>query len=256
MGDLQPKALVGLNKSNYDYPLADVSHLSDDEKDALRIRGIRARNELNSDEEFEQWVAVFAPWNVLEGAILTDGTVLKPDPDSEETQEDIMSCAAYERSLWYHRKRFRAWKEKHLQPLVDDLADEARNAPQYDWRYLYELEYKKLICMRAYFSHSLIADEDGNYGFNRWIDTCISLLKHIKDEGMHISEAQIKKMNVRNLGDIVTSCELEDFLQAPVKQKDDEIYPDKIYFGTRLYVRKMERLYYRIRLYKMREWWE
>ena len=157
MGDLKPKALVGLNESNYDYPLADVSHLSDEEKDALRIRGIRARNELNSDEEFEQWVAVFAPRNVLEGTILTDGTVLKPDPDSEETQEDIMSCAAYERSLWYHRKRFRAWKEKHLQPLVDDLVDTARNAPQYDWRYLYELEYKKLICMRTYFSHSLIA---------------------------------------------------------------------------------------------------
>ncbi|MBO8477342.1 MAG: hypothetical protein IAB80_00320 [Bacteroidetes bacterium] len=256
MGDLQPKALVGLNKSNYDYPLADVSHLSDEEKNALRIRGIRARNELNSDEEFEQWVAVFAPRNVLEGAILTDGTVLKPDPDSEETQEDIMSCAAYERSLWYHRKRFRAWKEKHLQPLVDDLADEARNAPQYDWQYLYGLEYKKLICMRAYFSHSLIADEDGNYGFNRWIDTCISLLKHIKDEGMHISEAQIEKMNVRNLGDIVTHGELVNFLQAPAKQEDDDIYPDKIYYGTRLYVRKMERLYYRIRLYKMREWWE
>lgn len=256
MGDLKPKALVGLNKSNYDYPLADVSHLSDEEKDALRICGIRARNELNSDEEFEQWVAVYAPWNVLEGAILTDGTVLKPDPDSEETQEDIMSCAAYERSLWYHRKRFRAWKEKHLQPLVDDLVDTARNAPQYDWQYLYELEYKKLICMRTYFSHSLIADEDGNYGFNRWIDTCISLLKHIKDEGMHISEAQIEKMNVRNLGDIVTQGELEDFLQTPAKQEDDDIYPDKIYFGTRLYVRKMERLYYRIRLYKMREWWE
>ena len=140
--------------------------------------------------------------------------------------------------------------------LVDDLADEARNAPQYDWQYLYKLEYKKLICMRAYFSHSLIADEDGNYGFNRWIDTCISLLKHIKDDGMAISEAQIKKMNVRNLGDIVTPCELVNFLQAPAKQEDSDIYPDKIYYGTRLYVRKMERLYYRIRLYKMREWWE
>ena len=88
MGDLKPKALVGLNKGNYDYPLADVSHLSDEEKDALRVRGICTPNELNSDEEFEQWVAVFAPRNVLEGAILTDGTVMKPDPDSEETQED------------------------------------------------------------------------------------------------------------------------------------------------------------------------
>ena len=32
--------------------------------------------------------------------------------------------------------------------------------------------------------------------------------------------------------------------------------PDKIYYGKKIYVRKMERLYYRIRLYKMREWWE
>ena len=80
--------MIGLQEEDYCYPLADISHLSDEEKMKLRIRGMHIPKLLNSDEEFEQWVAVFAPRNVLEGAILTDGTVMKPDPDSEETQED------------------------------------------------------------------------------------------------------------------------------------------------------------------------
>ena len=35
--------------------------------------------------------------------------------------------------------------------------------------------------MRAYFSHSIIADKHENFGFNLWIDTCINLLKYIKE---------------------------------------------------------------------------
>ena len=27
-------------------------------------------------------------------------------------------------------------------------------------------------------------------------------------------------------------------------------------YGRKIYVRKMERLYYKIRLYKMQDWWE
>ena len=249
----KPKALVGLQEEDYCYPLADVSHLSDEEKRKLRIRGMHIPKLLSSDEEFEQWVSVFDPWN---------GRVDMPeggfDALNKEDKRKVMSQAVFQRALWYHRKRFNAWKKEHLQPLVDELAEEASNAPQYDWRYLYSLELKKLRCMRTYFSHSLIADKDGNFGFNRWIDICIRLLEFLERDGDNISEEQVMRMNVRNVGDLVPSGMVEDYKSASVSVAEDEYSLDDkaYYYGREIYGRKMERLYYRIRLYNMREWWE
>ena len=59
----EPKILSGLNQSDYSYPLADVSHLSEEEKRDLLRRGMHIPKELHSDEEFEQWVTVFSEWN-------------------------------------------------------------------------------------------------------------------------------------------------------------------------------------------------
>ena len=59
----KPKELTGLDPDNYDYPLADVSHLSEKEKQNLLRRGMRIPKELHSDEEFEHWVILFADWN-------------------------------------------------------------------------------------------------------------------------------------------------------------------------------------------------
>ena len=108
----------------------------------------------------------------------------------------------------------------------------------------------------AYFSHSLIADEKGNFGFNRWIDTCIGLLEHIKDDGLHISRQQIERMNIRNIGDIFPRSLIDAYEEAPMPGEEEDDLPDKLYYGKKICVRKMERLYYRIRLYKMRDWWE
>ena len=58
-----PKKLAGLAPDNYNYPLADVSHLSEKEKKDLLKRGMRIPKKLHSDEEFEQWVTVFSEWN-------------------------------------------------------------------------------------------------------------------------------------------------------------------------------------------------
>lgn len=118
--------------------------------------------------------------------------------------------------MWYHNKRFKAWKNVHLQPLVDELVEHAANDPQYDWQYLYSLEYAKLRCMRAYFSHSTIADSNGNFGLSLWIDTCISLLQHMKDDGTNISEDLIKRMNIRNVRDVMPLSIIDDYLKAPV----------------------------------------
>ena len=167
-----------------------------------------------------------------------------------------MVTASYERGLWYHRKCFNEWKKEHLQPLIDELVKHAAHDPQYDWQFIYELEHAKLRCMRTYFSHSLIADENGNFGFNRWIDTCISLLKYIKDDDLHISRQQIDRMNIRNIGDIVPRSLIDAYEEAPMPGEEEDDLPDKLYYGKKICVRKMERLYYRIRLYKMRDWWE
>lgn len=43
-----------------------------------------------------------------------------------------MVTAKYERTLWYHRKRFNEWKKEHLQPLIDELVEHAAHDPQYD----------------------------------------------------------------------------------------------------------------------------
>ena len=245
----KPQELIGLKHNNYDYPLADVSHLSEKEKKDLLKRRMRIPKELQSDEEFEQWVTVFSEWNTYHCSNGHKST-------EEERSFEKMLTASYERGLWYHRKRFSEWKKEYLQPLIDELAEHAAHAPQYDWQYLYALECAKLRCMRAYFSHSLIADENGNFGFNRWIDICISLLQHIKGDGLHISRPQIERMNTRNVKDIVPSTLVDAYEEAPAPSDEEDGLPDKYYYGEKIYVRKMERLYYRIRLYKMREWWE
>ena len=245
----KPQELIGLKHNNYDYPLADVSHLSEKEKKDLLKRGMRIPKELQSDEEFEQLVTVFSEWNTC---TYSEGHM----PTEEERDFEKMLTASYERGLWYHRKHFSEWKKEYLQPLIDELVEHAAHDPQYDWQFIYELEYAKLRCMRAYFSHSLIADENGNFGFNRWIDICICLLQHIKDNGLHISRQQIKRMNIRNVGDVVTSSMLNDYIEATMSTDEKDNPLDKFYYGKKIYVRKMERLYYWIRLYKMREWWE
>lgn len=240
----ESKALVGLNQNEYTYPLADVSNLSDEEKKDLLNRGMRIPKELHSDEEFEQWATLYSE--------------LAPSSDltGREKKEDKMRIASYERGMWYHCKHFNEWKKTHLQPLIDELVDHAAHDPQYDWQFMYALEYAKLRCMREYFSHSIIADKNGNFGFNRWIDICINLLKYMKEDGVNISDSQIERMNVRNVGDIISSYKIDEYKNAPISDNEYPTFDDKRCIGREIYVRKMERLYYKIRLFKMREWWE
>lgn len=247
--DDETKVLVGLNQDEYMYPLADVSHLTKEGKRNLLRRGMRIPKELHSDEEFEQWVTLYAELNKYS---YSGGH----KPTKEERERDKLHTASYERGMWYHYKRFNEWKKKHLQPLVDELADHAAHDPQYDWQFVYALEYAKLRCMRAYFSYSIIADKNGNFGFNRWIDICVNLLKYIKEDGVNISEEQIERMNIRNVDDIVPPQKIAEYKSAPIFDNEYPTFDDKRYIGREIYVRKMERLYYKIRLYKMRQWWE
>lgn len=116
MDEFQPKPMAGLQMEDFCYPLADVSHLSEKEKEALRRRGRSIPKQLDSDEEFEQWITVFVPYNwhitMPEGGF---------DALSAEDKQVVISGAAYQRALWYHAKHFKAWQKEHLQPLVDEL---------------------------------------------------------------------------------------------------------------------------------------
>lgn len=103
--------------------------------------------------------------------------------------------------------------------------------------------------MRAYFSHSRIADREENFGFNFWIDTCISLLEFLKNDDRDISDEQVRQMNIRNIEDLVSRQMLMEYIDAEHEE-------DKLYYGRKLYARKMERLYYHIRLHSLRDWWE
>ena len=158
----EPKMLSGLSQSDYSYPLADVSYLSEEEKKDLLRRGMRRPKELYSDEEFEQWVTVFAEWNTYSHS---NGH----KPTEEERNSEKMATASYERGLWYHRKRFNEWKKEHLQPLIDELVEHAAHDPQYDWQYLYALECAKLRCMReAVKAKDRELKQVANFTFEEW----------------------------------------------------------------------------------------
>ncbi len=63
-------------------------------------------------------------------------------------------------------------------------------------------------------------------------------------------------MNIRSIKGLGDKDTIEDYFEAP----DPEVAPEsplsKDYYGRKIYVRKMERLYHLIRLYKTRDWWE
>ena len=249
------KKLTGLELDNYQYPLADVSHLSEEEKKELFKRGMCIPKQLKSDDEFEQWVSLYALREAQDPyAFSSEGEQVCLDENEKEHL--MVDTASYHRAMWYHKKRFSAWAKEELQPLIDELVEAAKTAPQYDWRFLYELEYYKLRCMRAYFSHSLIVDGNGNFGFNKWIDLCILLLQHIKENGIHITENQLQHMNIRNVKDIVRPSLMSNYMDVHSSVSNRFQKDQRAIYERDIYIRKMERLYYKIRLNKLREWWE
>ena len=48
--------------------------------------------------------------------------------------------------------------------------------------------------MRTYFSHSRIADVNGHFEGDIWLDICLSLLEYIEADGANIPYEKIRKM--------------------------------------------------------------
>jgi hypothetical protein len=212
---------------------------------------------VSNDEEFEEWLAVFLHFNAG-GCVVSfeDGQSVAREFTPEEFEKARRDQAEYYRTEYNHIKAFRKWRVENLDPEIKKLADMAANASQYDWQDLYALERQKLLCMRTYFSHSRIADENGHFDGEIWLDICLSLLEDIEADGMGIPYDKIKRMNIRNIRGLVDEGTIEDFVDAPDPEFDPEAPLGKDYYGRKIYVRKMERLYHLIRLYKTRDWWE
>ena len=233
---------------DYSYPLPDVSHIPEQEARELRSKGVQFvvfgdRDEIKSDEEFEQCITLVAHWNC------------QCDVDDEYYEEGVMSDVMLYRFWWYHGRRLRALREEHLSPLVERLVEEARYGPMFAGVFLYHIELEKFRCMRTYFSYSFVADKDGDFSFKQWMDVCIRLLEYIVED-YNISEEQSLHVNVRNVRDIVDEYLIDDYNRAPLPSETGESDLDKAYYGRQIYVRKAERLYYQIRLNKIRDWWE
>lgn len=245
---IQVKTMTEWPDDDYRYPLPDVSHLSEQEARELQSKGVRfmaygGRDGIQSDEEFELCITLAAHWNWHHHA------------DDEDYEEVVMSDVVRHRFLWYHGRRLRALREKHLPPLVERLVEEARHGPMFDGAFLYQIELEKLRCMRTYFSYSFIADKNGDFSFKPWMDICIRLLEYIVEEGRNISDEQCLHVNVRNVADIVDGSLMYFYMDAPLPLEAEEP-DDKAFYGRQIYLRKAERLYYSIRLNKIHDWWE
>lgn len=246
---IRVKTMTEWPDEDYTYPLPDVSQYSEEEARRLRTKGMQFavfgdRKQIESDEEFEVCITLQALWN------------WHRHTDNKYHDEIVKSDVVHNRFLWYHGRRLKALREKHLQPLIKELVKEARHGPMFDGAFMYCLELKKLRCIREYFSYSFVADKESNFSFKPWIDICIRLLEYIAAEGRGISDEQSLNVNVRNVDDIVDKWEIYSYMNAPLPSEAEEHDVDKAFYGRKIYLRKAERLYYQIRLNKMQDWWE
>ena len=176
--------------------------------------------------------------------------------DEEYYEEGVKEDVELYRYWWYHGRYLHALRRKKMPPFIKKLVKEARNGPMFFGRSLYRLELEKFRCMRTYFSYSFVADEEGDFSFKPWMDICIRLLEYIVAEGRGISDEQSLHVNVRNVYDIVDGYWIDIYNRAPLPSEEGESVSDKAFYGRKIYVRKAERLYYQIRLNKIRDWWE
>lgn len=238
MNDNNPKALI-FGGESHEGPLADISHLSEREKLKYRSMAMKAfciydYEQFKSDEEFELALACGAPYNCR-----------YPENCDEEM---LASFVDYQRSLYYHKKKYRVWEKEVLNPMVKSMADYALDAPQYDASYLLGLELRKMECMDAYLGHSVTADSEGNYPGGRWLRLCIKLLRYLVDEHK-IPDANILTLNPRNITYPRRKRDIDCFI-AP------EDPDDKLYYGRKIYWHKALRLYNNIRTHALHTWWD
>ena len=247
---LEPKQLVYQGTfGKEDNPLPKVKYEDIPKERRKKLHRKRLYNVV--PEEFEEWLAVELDFNKYR--YISEGIDFEHTKKRLADEEDQKSLAQYYRAEYNHMQKVAIWEEEHLTPLVKELTGMAKSNPQYDCHFLYKLERQKLVCMEAYLSHSRVADASGEYVGKKWLVLCINLLDYIL-EYKEIIKAQIKRMNLRNLHGLVDAYTIQQFKKEKYAKKDRQCM--KTFHGKDIYVRKMERLYHLIRLYKTRFWWE
>lgn len=244
MNDDNPKPL-SFGGKRHSRPLADISHLSDSRKDQLWHKALCAFGTYNykafeSDEEFELALACY----------INEEHARESEDSQTATEDNIFDIeyASFQRGFYYHKKKIRKWKKQVLDPMVKEMADYALHSPQYDAVYLLRLEHRKMECMDAYFSHSVSADENGNYPGGRWLRLCIKLLDYLTDDSK-IPEDKILSLNVRNVDYPISKRNIKNFVSP-------ETESDKLHYGRKIYWHKAHKLYYSVRMYALHTWWD
>lgn len=234
------------------WPQVRYEDISEQERCRLRCKHLYEVDQT----DLEAWLAIDLEDNKweYEYSISEEGELFE-EQSILASPQSLEAHLRYLRAEYRHANHFTQWRKEGLDPLVKDLTTMAKEDPQFDWYYLYKLERQKLICMEAYLSHSRIADEESNYEGKRWLCLCIQLLGYILDGGS-ITPDQFRQLNIKNSINLIPVYSREELLGADQCRDDVEDYTTKNYFLRKLYQRKAERLYYRIRLEYTRMWWD
>ena len=182
---------------------------------------------LETDEWFEEWLAVWLNFEF---------------EDIEQGRE----VAWYYRKLFKMKQDLESWRHWNLSPL-DCKLFEAAKQPHFHYSYLYELELRKIECMRRELTNRGGLDSSDKY----WISIAIKLLQLLVDDGNEkkiITKKKLKQMNIRNIKGLVHQQTINEYIN------ETDGY-SKYLDGVEIYKRKIERLYYQIRLHKTRTWW-
>ena len=215
------------SRVDHDAPLADITHLTEAEKEALKYKafvkpGNYAYEVFDSDEEFEQVVACYAPVSYGENT----------------TEEQMMDVAGWMRADYYRDKKYRILDKEVFEPLMSGITDYARTRDQ-DTHFVLYLEKKELECIDAYLSNYFRADANGNYSDSRWVRLCINLLELLVFPEK-ITDEMILRMNPRPMRPLLTEWEYNMYI-------NDTDMNHKLFVGGEMYWHKAYGLCCRVR---------
>lgn len=147
------------------------------------------------------------------------------------------------KQLWY---RIQFWIEHHLFPRHLKVVKTAFNGPAYDWAYLLKLERSKLKEMKTYFETKFVRETFDHENDIKWIGICIKLIDIILEEDIESFDND-HYVNIRNMQRFY-------LLRKGVTWDKVESYVKK--WPNDLRILKAENLYYEIRKYYTRYWWD
>lgn len=223
MGDAKEMTYHGMQPEEDVMPKVKYEDIPEERREKWAHNLATFAGVVSNDQEFEEWLAVWMHCFYCNGDYETyiEGVPKKYRDSREDFEHMLKNELGYHRAEYRHITEFEKWRVDNLDPKIKTLADMAANAPQYDWQDLYALERQKILCMRTYFSHSRISDGNGNFKGRVWMDICLSLLEHIETDGRGIPYKKVKKMNIRNIRDLVSQELIDDYLSAKEPRKNN-----------------------------------